>query len=416
MHRRFFRTYALAGVVFALPFALNAAFVIRAGETMTYAEVAARQQRERALYGSAFNQNNFRYKLELVRQRQPAVIALGSSRVMTFREESFRTSFVNCGGAMNSLHEGRQFLERLFEFHRPEAVIMGLDFWWFNAATPQPAPGPKGASTGDDLSFEKLANPTCYLLDGRAPLDRFLDILWRGERSSPLLAMESLGLQAILRAEGFRPDGSRLYAGAASGADPAFWDYRFEDTLTRINHGRRQFQYARTMDPALLAEFEAIVDLCRRHGVRLALFISPLSDAARQAMDARGEDYAYIEEFRRWAASRPEPIPDYHDLASLGSTDCENVDGFHGGETIYLRTLLRLIERPELAWLAPYVDDGRSRQALERSAGRALARFNEDGYRFEEADFLGIGCPKDAGLAPASGGAPPVTWREKGAS
>lgn len=98
MHRRFFRTYALAGAVFALPFVLNAAFVIRAGETMTYAEVAARQQQARALYGSAFNQNNFRYKLELVRQRRPAVIALGSSRVMTFREESFRTSFATAAG------------------------------------------------------------------------------------------------------------------------------------------------------------------------------------------------------------------------------------------------------------------------------------------------------------------------------
>lgn len=88
---------------------------------------------------------------------------------------------------------------------------MGLDFWWFNAATPQPAPGPKGASAGDELSFEKLANPTRYLLGiRRAPLDRFLDILWRGERRSPLLGMESLGLQAILRAEGFRSDGSCL--------------------------------------------------------------------------------------------------------------------------------------------------------------------------------------------------------------
>lgn len=110
-------------------------------------------------------------------------------------------------------------------------------------------------------------------------------------------------------------------------------------------------------------------------------------------MEARGEDYAYIEEFRRWAASCSEPIPDHHDQASLGSTDCENVDGFHGGETSYLR-VLSLIALPELAWLAPYVNEPRSRQALDRFAGHALVRFDGDGYRFQEAGLPGHRLPQ----------------------
>ena len=65
--------------------------------------------------------------MELIKQVKPEIIALGSSRVMQFREDSFNKKFVNAGGAMNSLSEFN-FFEKMYEFHNPKYIILGLDF------------------------------------------------------------------------------------------------------------------------------------------------------------------------------------------------------------------------------------------------------------------------------------------------
>ena len=57
---------------------------------------------------------------------------------MQFREESFNENFITTGGAMNHLNEGYLFLEEMTKVHKPEIIILGLDFWWFNENYYQP--------------------------------------------------------------------------------------------------------------------------------------------------------------------------------------------------------------------------------------------------------------------------------------
>ena len=62
----------------------------------------------------------------------PEIVSLGSSRVMQFRDSHFSGSFVNAGGAMNSIAEGRDFLEYIVDNDNLKLLIIGVDFWWFN--------------------------------------------------------------------------------------------------------------------------------------------------------------------------------------------------------------------------------------------------------------------------------------------
>ena len=76
-------------------------------------EIVERQIEKDSIYGAAFNTNTFRYKLNLVKKLNPDIIALGSSTIMTLKEEIFNKSFVNAGGAMNNIDEGILFIKEL---------------------------------------------------------------------------------------------------------------------------------------------------------------------------------------------------------------------------------------------------------------------------------------------------------------
>ncbi len=130
--KSFLQRFVIILILFSIPFALNMLFIVGAGENLSFGRITRIQQESGAIYGTAFNQNTFLYKLELAKLIRPRLVVLGSSRVMTFRQEAFSVPFVNLGGAMNHLNEGRMFLRELVKFHRPEVVVIGLDMWWFN--------------------------------------------------------------------------------------------------------------------------------------------------------------------------------------------------------------------------------------------------------------------------------------------
>ena len=90
-------------------YAVVSAFLHSNFESNEYSQIVNRQQANNSIYGTALNSNTFYYKLELIKQVKPKIISLGSSRVMQFRKDGFKTSFSNAGGAMNHLNEGAFF-------------------------------------------------------------------------------------------------------------------------------------------------------------------------------------------------------------------------------------------------------------------------------------------------------------------
>ena len=79
-----------------------------------------------SLFGLGYTDPTQYYKLTNADYYQAPVIALGTSRVMQFRDLYFKDFFYNCGGAVGGNYlEYKNFLENLE--YKPDVIILGLD-------------------------------------------------------------------------------------------------------------------------------------------------------------------------------------------------------------------------------------------------------------------------------------------------
>ena len=121
----------------ALIFCVFSSWVLyKGGELKTLDRVVeemaeARKQGIEKLVGWGYQDNDKAFKLRMSNKLHPDILAVGTSRVMQFREEWFADeySFYNAGGCVFRLDEVRPFLERLT--FTPKVVILCLDQFFF---------------------------------------------------------------------------------------------------------------------------------------------------------------------------------------------------------------------------------------------------------------------------------------------
>lgn len=109
----------------ALIFCVFSSWVLyKGGELKTLDRVVeemaeARKQGIEKLVGWGYQDNDKAFKLRMSNKLHPDILAVGTSRVMQFREEWFADeySFYNAGGCVFRLDEVRPFLERLTFIH-----------------------------------------------------------------------------------------------------------------------------------------------------------------------------------------------------------------------------------------------------------------------------------------------------------
>lgn len=122
----------LAGV-FVLTIA-STAVLWRSGETWPVSWIVAGQQQQPSIWGAGIRPDEVGYKRQLYVQRQPDVIAVGSSRVLQFRADMFAAPFANLGRGTGVL----EFLEdyrALTQGHAPKFVLWGIDHSIFEKST-----------------------------------------------------------------------------------------------------------------------------------------------------------------------------------------------------------------------------------------------------------------------------------------
>lgn len=398
--RRYLAVYllVLAGllVTMLVPAKLVLAYLDRMGEYGS-AEAATQQLASlpnRCLFGSAVRQNNFAYKLALFDAVRPDVVAVGSSRVMQFRQDMFKERFLNLGGAFETLWEGEAFIDKLLERHVPKLVLLGIDVWWFN-------PSYRGNRKGffivkEDASpspVSKMILAGNWLRQGKIGWREIADPSWVGGRRDC-----HMGIQARKTLQGFAPDGSYVYAGYATGivASP---DVGFRDTLSRIADGSRRFETSHILSEDALQRFLRLVATLEQRGVSVVLFFPPFAEPVNEAMREKGGDgYGYIGKLREALEKAGLEVADFQNTAGLGANDCEFIDGFHGGDVVYARILKALAMRgPLSAWVDPVGID-----RYLANAGRAMARDDRVTER-PEVDFLKLSCTKPAGVSAVIG-------------
>lgn len=345
------------------------------------------------IFGSGISQDFVDYKLRLYAAVKPVIAAVGSSRVMQFRGDWFRKPFVNLGGAAGNLSVLNSTVNAMIRDHRPKVVLLGLDFWWF---LPQWEKNPEAANPPASGSYnyglENLKKPWQWLWEGK---------IGAGDFFRPLLGAfghgfrtDRFGIMAQQYNDGFGPDGSWNYTGEITGQKPPF-DFRFRDTILQVARGIKAFYHAGAgEDGPARTHLEVLVDMILRlktRGVKVFTFIPPLAPEVFAAMKEREKLYPHLFRLKDELEKYGIEVMDFSNPRDLGSSHCEFIDGFHGGEITYARVLRRMAAR----WptLMPYVKMNMLDKIIYGWSEHASVhdpRITD----LPETDFMRFGCPK----------------------
>jgi hypothetical protein len=386
--RGFFAAFLITAVVLLIPAGMSLLFFLRSGENWTYRSIVSFQRSHDAVFAPAAEFDRFEYKLEMIRQARPEIVALGSSRALGFQERYFRVPFVNAGHAMRSLEEGELFLSKMDYVPKPKNIIIVVDFWWFN-----PSVAPAGQSYG---RFPRLALnrdlallPLEYIWKGDLAVWQLPALALFGYRRNAITNFENVGIEGIATSNGMRPDGSMLYAwvlGDRSNYDP------FARPSSMIAAGSYNFAWAENVDQALFDRFANIVRGFKSKGIAVSLVVPPVAPKIRD-MFVRNGNYGYIQKLRTMLRELAVPTADFHDAEQIPATDCDFIDAYHTGDITYLKMLVKMTRR--WAWLADLVDVAEANRTIAPFNGNIIDQSNSERFTgIAETSFLGMSCPR----------------------
>lgn len=345
--KKYLLTYfALTGASLTL-LVPNYFYLKNSGEFLGLDEIASRQARseEQVIYGSAVHDDFFPYKRILYEKVKAKVVVLGSSRVMKFQSKYFTESFITMGGSMSSIDEGLYLLNKIIaDGGKPEAVILGVDFWWFS---------PKNTSKirSEDSSrftFHKLILPFHWLINRKITFGDYLAKANPFRKNSSTL----IGVSANTKGSGFLPDGSYLYS---QRMDAASHMKHVEATGTEVKKGVGKFIPAKNIDSGYFSKFVKMLELLKSKNIRTVVFLTPVAPLVAREMDNSGEALAYVRELKAELARNRIYCYDFINPAVLGATDSEFIDGLHGNGLTCARILAH-IYNDEKSGFQPFIN------------------------------------------------------------
>jgi hypothetical protein len=302
-----------------------------AGEMIDPARVLELQDSAAALYDPLYQPKTVypSYKLLVTIKRRPDVLALGTSRIMSLRNQFIRESgrrFYNAYMFSAPVGGMRQFLERLPPSQLPRFLFLDVDPWWFReGAQVQPEPGYFQSSSQMQV----------------------LDFAWRngiylGTQRWALLAPPSLvGGSARLNGSGLRPDGSFFAKGRFFDSVPNLLDSQ----LKRVQEGADvQFRDgSRGISLDAIEEMQRLLNFCSAHHVMVIGYLSTFHPRLYAALrnDSR-MDYLWrvapvlAPRFQEAGAM----LFDFQDPSGVGCQASEYLDTMHESEVCTVKVLL----------------------------------------------------------------------------
>lgn len=370
----------LAGIVLG---ALHL-FLAQAGETTGPVAAAERQAETAEKYGAALTYRPFIFKLERYRALKPDVLIVGSSRVMAFAGEAFLGTVYNSGGAANTLDQAVAFIRAAKEIHKPKAILLGLDFWWFNPNRDDEIDITAQDSDRIDLSLSQLMAPVEWIGDGEVTMGEFFATL-----TAP---RPGIGALAQFHDQGWdkfgRYDYGELYDGRMKSEDE-----QFERTLERLRKAKASSKFSVRVAPdaGAIAELSSLLNELRAGGIDVTVLLPPVAAPVLAELTLSPEQ-VLLPAWQTAMQGLGVPVIDVQDPAGVASEPCEFIDGFHGGEVTYLRILDRIAGGSDV--LASAIDRGKVQRLIAANAGHARIRELRPADSEPEIDFLELGCPK----------------------
>ena len=340
------------------------------GESLRSLDYIVNSVDDNSLIGYAYNQSNvIGVKGKFLKQRKFDVVAVGSSRVLEFREEMFTSEFYNGGWTISGIKSFKSFLESIPEDSLPEIIIVGLDQNFFNP-------------NWDDLSntvllgyLEKsFINELNYNLFKSVYSDLFsskysLNILQENSRFKPI------GLAAALHNDGFRKDGSRFYNNKINnllsiGIVDCKREFKKGISESRSKE-KTSFMGAGTVNINAISELNALFQYCKDNHIYVVSFIPPIAGCVLEDMEYRG-NHDYLIELPNLLEASAESYGfefyNYSHPNMVGSSDLEMLDEQHGSEVMYAKVLLEMINSNSR--ISKYVNKEQLKEDLSNQLNR----------------------------------------------
>jgi len=303
------------------------------------------------LIGYSTHEDNYQYLKWRTLALRPRVVvmAIGSSRVLQFRKQMFTVPYYNAGYTVNAIDDYRAFLEGLPHDKLPRVLLLELDQWMFNDAHCPPKASIKPTTYWRDAFRFWPVGKDLFTASG---------LLLGGDLSMRMLADKTsparIGLSAYVNDAGLRNDGSMNYGQRITSLEhtAGFQRKEFENTFYRVENGVMLFEYGNHANQGSSAALDRLLAYCKTKRISVTGFLPPLPDAVRQKMGQTGK-YGYIAEidaiaapvFKRYGFG----FYDFGCLETIGGSDREMLDGFHGSEVAAARMLLKMTSDPALS-------------------------------------------------------------------
>jgi hypothetical protein len=335
--RRFSLQCALFFAPLAAAVAFSAVSLHTVGELLTPERVLELQESAPDLYYPLYQPKSVypAYKLLGTIKRHPEVLALGSSRIFSIRNEFVRESgnrFYNASmfGAI-PIGSMRQFLERLPPNQLPRVLFLDVDPWWFR----------------EDAQIQP--EPDFYQPASRMQI---LDFAWRnglyiGTQRWALSGPSTLiGADAHLQGSGLRPDGSFFAKQRWLDSVPGLLDDQLNDvrkgTNEEFRHGSQGFSHE------AIEEMQRLLNFCSDHHVTLIGYLSTYHPSLYNLLrNDSTQDYLWrlapvlAPRFQEAGAL----LFDLQDPAENGCTSEEYLDALHEAEVCTVKVLLTMTRR-----------------------------------------------------------------------
>jgi hypothetical protein len=343
--RKFIKKILLFSIPLIIIFSPVIVVLYGSGENFTSIDKILKSGKK-YLIGYAYNENNYGYlkwkTIESTSKKE--ILALGSSRVLAFREDMFNTSFYNAGYTINNMEDYLLFFENIPKNKYPRLLIIGLDQWMFN-----PNYGDLKQTKNNtfwEKSFTFKPSPSTI----KTSYINFLDGKYDFSAIYKKNDFQKIGLNALMNNKGMRRDGSMFYGSQIEmllDNDPLANDFNYSNTLLRIREGNRKFEYANHSNLNAYVKLDEFLNFCKKNNIYVIGFFPPYANVVYQKM-LKTNKYKYLQEiypksYESFSKYNFE-LFDFTDISKFGSTDAETIDGFHGGELMYLKMLLHMSE------------------------------------------------------------------------
>lgn len=293
------------------------------------------------MIGLGYNEQTHYLKKVNANYHKAPVLALGTSRVMQFREFAFTEDFYNCGGAVfGNYHEYRNFLQNLT--YSPDILLLGLDCWVFNESW----------SADRTLYYDAIEEIEQEPRDKAVLVQAIRDDWKKGKWSFGDLFHHggNIGFNGKVRGDGFAYDGSYTYGEIikqrASG-EPI----DFSNTIERIRNGNSRFEWGDCVWDETKRQLEDLLRYCEENDIYVVAFMCPFAPSVYAEMIGSG-NYEYIDAAVEYCETI---FPTYGyefynfvDGSAIVNDDEYYVDGFHGGEIVYAKMLIDMCEQDSI--------------------------------------------------------------------